>query len=295
MPDIKIQVRPKRKEDFPQRLKDALKPEQFLKSEDSYETCKNIKFKRIIINQFRGGKRWIRLICLEKEKTKKSSCNVYSFEELENQFKSLNQLMPTFRLQSDKNIVIKRLEDFFEYDENSFVLTYFLDDFNQEFKTPSEYNNEKVKLLIGYKDINFKYINIEMDSFLETIVNIKIELEKKEGINKYRQRLIFNCEELVNENSSLLDNFIQNGAVLTLKIIAEEELTWLKQMPLNFGLKKIISNCGGCIQSPLIDLKIPAGSVDSETEFLIEKKLKILITLLMFRNCLHSWNSNHIL
>jgi len=237
------------------------------------EATKKLITKKIILHQLEGRKRWIRLISLKETKNTNSNI-INSFKELVNQFKSRKKLMPTFTLQSDKNVVIKRLDDFFKYDENSFIVSYELDFFYHELKNSKECMNEKLKLLIVHKDLNLKYINIEIDSLSETIENIKIKIEKQEGIKKTRQRLIYNGEELENEKSSLSDNFIQNNYVLTLKIISEEELIWQEQMSFNFCLEKTISNIGGCIQSSSIDLEIPVGAVDNETEFCIEKSTK---------------------
>ena len=69
------------------------------------------------------------------DKTKKSAYNIItSFEEIENQFHSHKRLHPTFRLRSDKNKVITRLEEFLENDENSYVVTYLVEFFDYQSK-----------------------------------------------------------------------------------------------------------------------------------------------------------------
>ena len=209
------------------------------------------------------------------EDIKKPTYNlITSFEELENQFKSRKKLMPKFRLQSDKSVEINKLKDFFDYEENSFVVTYLLDYFNYQLKNSIEFKSEKLKLLIVQKGLNYKYLKLEIDSLTETVENIKTKISKTEGIDKAKLRLIFDGKELDNDKSTLLDNYIQKSAVLNLKIISEQELVWSNNLETDFCLKKKISNNGGLIHSFVIDLEIPAGAIDNETDFVIEKTRK---------------------
>ncbi len=214
-----------------------------------------------------GKKRWIRLISIKK--SKKSYNTISSFEELENQFYSHKKLVPTFRCRSKNNIVIKRIEDFLENDENSFVVTYFADFLENPSKFPS--NSKNLKLRIVQKDLYYDYMNMKIQSLREKIENIKIMIEKNKGIDKTKQLLIFNGKQLDNEKSSLLDNFIENNNILTLRIIPEERLKFDKKLGLDFFLEKKISIDGGKIHSSMIDLEVSAGSVIKETYFSIKR------------------------
>ena len=102
---------------------------------------------------------------------------ISSFEELENQFYSHKKLVPTFRCLSKNNNVIKRIEDFLENDENSFIVTYFADFLENRSKLLNNFKN--LKLRIVQKDLYYDYMNLEIQSLTETIENIKIMIEKK--------------------------------------------------------------------------------------------------------------------
>jgi hypothetical protein len=202
------------------------------------------------------------------------------FADLVNQFKSHKNPVPEFILESDKNKKISSLEQFFDINEENFLVT------NRDFSTNYWFNwingsatlmKNGVNLLI-YNDLpdlphlNHKISMIKIE-LLKTVETLKNKLYKKTGIISREQTLVFKDKILKNDNH-LAQYSIEGKSKLTLMLKLRAESLWEDEYKGGLHLKKEINHQGGEITSKLLELIIPPGAIYQNTNFEIEQSFK---------------------
>ena len=110
----------------------------------------------------------------------------------------------------------------------------------------------------------------------DTIEMLKQNIYKQTNIKSNQQRLVFGDITLNDEMKSICDYYIDNESTIDLYEMTKDECMWLDLIKsyyndgLKFKLEQIITVLGGKIESVLLDLTVPADSINSDLCFSIE-------------------------
>ena len=135
------------------------------------------------------GKNWSRILTKDKTKCDSNNCLniVDSLQELKNQFKPRKSHSIIFAPQSNKNKIMKSLDDFFDSSDYYFCLR-----FEESIKLQYEHY-----IKICLKIFNEKIIELDIDPLTELVVSIKNKIHQLEGIDIKNQSLIFDGKIIV--------------------------------------------------------------------------------------------------
>ena len=145
--------------------------------------------KRIIIKN-ENEKKWIRILSLDKSSYNlKETCIINSFDELQNEFKTRQNPLPKFVLESKKKEKISSIEEFFNTNEDTFIVTFELEN-EADLNGSSKLINNEVNLIVLITHLNHKRLWISI-FFKETVKTLKSKIAEKlsAGCSKIIQKV----------------------------------------------------------------------------------------------------------